>query len=265
MNLTLNSITDDTKGTVDVRNLSKAFPNGLSVFENISFDISSGEIVSIVGPSGSGKSTLLRCIIGLDKDFSGSININGKTNRKYLKNDRIAFVLQKYSNFKWLNVKDNVAVALHNKTMLDSERDKVVTSILKEVDLLGYENYYNNQLSGGMQQRVAVARALVQDTDIIAMDEPFGALDMKIRESLQLLIKEVNKHHKKTVLFVTHDIEEAIFLSDKIIALTKLPIKHIKIYGNEELCFKQETNPKVKYRKDFIELRQSIEDFMLNA
>lgn len=265
MNLTLNSVTDDTKGTVDVRNISKKFTTGLSVFENISFDISSGEFVSILGPSGSGKSTLLRCIIGLDNNFSGEISINDIPNKEFLNNDRIAFVPQKYSNFKWLNVKDNIAVACHEKIMFDGDKEKSIASILKEVDLLGFENYYTNQLSGGMQQRVSVARAIVQDTDIIAMDEPFGALDMKIRESLQLLIKEVNKRHKKTVLFVTHDIEEAIFLSDKIITLTKLPIKHIKIHGKDELCFKGETDPRVKYRKDFIELRQSIEDFMLNA
>lgn len=265
MNLELNSIQNATKGTIEVKNLTKKFPNELSVFKNISFEIESGEIVSIVGPSGSGKSTLLRCIIGLDKDFSGSISIDGKVNGDYLKNNRIAFVLQKYSNFNWLNVNDNIAIAFHNKALSKEEKKRIVSSILNEVDLHDFGNYYINQLSGGMQQRVAVARAIVQDTDIIAMDEPFGALDMKIRENLQLLIKEVNMHHKKTILFVTHDIEEAIFLSDKIIALSKLPIKEIKIYSKEKLHFKKERDTTIKYRPEFTDLRKSIEDYILNV
>jgi ABC-type nitrate/sulfonate/bicarbonate transport system ATPase subunit len=244
---------------IEVRQFSKRFDNSLSVFENVSFEIGRAEIVSIVGPSGSGKSTLLRSIIGLDNEYAGSIRIDGKNRREYLKENRIAFVPQKYSNFHWLNVYDNVVDAFHYKSIGPKE-ESLITSILEEVGLLGFENYYISQLSGGMQQRLAVARALVQDTSIIAMDEPFGALDMKIREDLQVLIKKLNRKHKKTVLFVTHDIEEALFISDKIIMLSKAPVKSLKIFGNGRLSFKEKENPTVKYQKDFFEVRREIED-----
>jgi ABC-type nitrate/sulfonate/bicarbonate transport system ATPase subunit len=243
---------------IEVRQYSRKFENRLSVFENVSFEIGRGEIVSIVGPSGSGKSTLLRSIIGLDNGYSGSIRICGKDRGEYLKEKRIAFVLQKYSNFHWMNVYENVADAFHNKT-IGLKEEQIISSILEELGLSGFENYYINQLSGGMQQRLAVARALIQDTNIIAMDEPFGALDMKIREELQVLIKKINDKHKKTVLFVTHDIEEALFLSDKIIMLSKIPVKSLKIFGSSALSFKKEENPAVKYEKNFFDMRREIE------
>lgn len=251
---------------IEVINLSKTFQNGLSVFKGISFNVLPGEVVSILGPSGAGKSTLLRCVIGLDKEFSGKINIDKVEGREYLKSTRIAFVPQKYSNFKWMTVNDNIEIALHNKTNISElEKKGILTSILEEVDLLGFENYYMNQLSGGMQQRVAVARALVQDTDIIALDEPFAALDMKIRENLQVLIKKINMRHKKTVLFITHDIEEAIFISDKIVVLSRLPITDLIVYNAGKLRFKNELNPAVKYKKEFIDIRQEIESHIVNA
>ncbi len=248
------------RNIVEIKKFSKQYQNGLAVFEDISLEISHGEVVSFVGPSGSGKTTLLRCLIGLDNEYSGIIKIEGKERNEYLDENRIAFVFQKYSNFKWLNVYDNIAAAFHNKTISETEQKERTTAILEEVGLIGFENYYINQLSGGMQQRIAVARALVQDTDIIAMDEPFGALDMKIRESLQNLIKEINKKHKKTILFVTHDIEEALLISDKIVMLTKLPVKTIKVFNNDKLYFKNNEDASVKYQKDFTDLRKQIED-----
>lgn len=254
---------EDIKGKIVAKDLVKNFKNGLSIFENISFNVNAGEIVSILGPSGSGKTTLLRCIIGLDNDFSGEINIDNLPNAEYLKKKRIAFVLQKYSNFSWLTVYDNIASAFQYKKMTKLQKKGRINTILKEVDLLGFENYFPNQLSGGMQQRVAVARALVQDTDIIALDEPFGALDMRIRENLQLLTKEINLNYKKTILFVTHDIEEAIFLSDKIIVFSKLPLKSLKIY-KDILSFKQDYDTSAKYRPKFTEIRQEIEEYISN-
>lgn len=245
---------------VEVNSLSKKYENGLVVFDNISLQMSKGEVVSFVGPSGSGKSTLLRCMIGLDDDYSGEIKIHGKGRDEYLAEKRIAFVLQKYSNFNWLNVYENIATAFHKNQISMSERKVRISSILEEVGLTGFENYYVNQLSGGMQQRIAVARALLQDTEIIAMDEPFGALDMKIRENLQNLIRRINRNHGKTIFFVTHDIEEALLISDKIVILSKIPVNSLKIYKNELVTYDELNPASVKYQKAFTESRKFIEE-----
>jgi ABC-type nitrate/sulfonate/bicarbonate transport system ATPase subunit len=258
-------IPERPRGKIEIGHLRKQYGNSLLVFDGISFDVQPGKIISIVGPSGSGKSTLLHLITGLDKGFSGTITIDGIPSDDYLRTQRIAFVPQKYSNFRWLNVRDNIATAFLNKRSSKSEQDSIINSLLAEFELSQFGQYYIHQLSGGMQQRVAVARALAQDTDIIALDEPFGALDMKIRENLQLLFKEVNFHHQKTVLFVTHDIEEAIFLSDTIIVFSKLPIEKLQVFDEKIARFKGERNPAIKYDKAFTNLRRQIEEYILNA
>ena len=255
----------EARGKIEVRGLHKQYGNSLLVFNDISFDIQPGKIVSIVGPSGSGKSTLLHLITGLDKEFSGRITIDNISCDTYLKDKRVAFVPQKYSNFKWLNVRENIATAFLNKQISKAKQNEIIDSLLDEFELSQFGQYYIHQLSGGMQQRVAVARALAQDTDILALDEPFGALDMKIRENLQLLFKEVNFHHQKTVLLVTHDIEEAIFLSDTIIVFSKLPIDKLQVFDETIARFKVERDPAIKYDQAFTGLRRQIEEFISKA
>jgi NitT/TauT family transport system ATP-binding protein len=241
---------------IEINNLIKSFGN-LQVLKNLSLHINKGEVVSIVGPSGCGKSTLLRCITGLDKTFEGEIKLANKPNFEYLKSERIAVVLQKYSNFPWLNVKENIATAFINeKNISQKEQNEIIANLLADIHLDKFSTSHINELSGGMQQRVAVARAIAQDTDIMAFDEPFGALDVTNRNKLQLLFKDLNTKFDKTVLFITHDIEEAIFVSDKVAVLSKSPSYIFRIF---ESIHKKTNDNSIKYDTEFVKLKKEIE------
>ncbi len=241
---------------IEVSGLNKSFGN-LKVLQHLDLKIERGEVVSIIGPSGCGKTTLLRCVTGLDKIFSGQIKIEGLLNFDYLKNNRIAVVLQKFSNFSWLTVKENIMTAfIHENYKPKSEQELISLNLISELHLENFSNSYISQLSGGMQQRVAVARAIAQNSDIIALDEPFGALDIINRNKLQILFKELNTKFNKTVLFVTHDIEEAIFMSDRVCLLSKAPSCVKKEYFTS---FKKNLNIDAKYNPSFVELRKEIE------
>lgn len=235
--------------------IEKSFDQ-LKVLDKISFSVDIGKIVSILGPSGAGKSTILRIITGLDKDYKGSFYIKDLSGEEYFSQNRIALVPQKYSNFPWLTVYKNIEAAFYSNNINKNEKKKIIVSLLEEMQLLQFKDYYINQLSGGMQQRVAIARALAQGTDIIALDEPFGALDYAIRDELQMLLKKITIDSKKTILFVTHDIEEAIFISDKIIVLSKRPARILKIIDSN---FKHNLDSNVKLSSEFVKLRQEIQ------
>jgi NitT/TauT family transport system ATP-binding protein len=241
---------------IEIKNISKSFDK-LNVLDSISFSATSAEITSIIGPSGSGKTTLLRCITGLENHFSGEVVISGRTQKDYLADKRIAFVTQQYSNFLWMTVRQNIEIGLskHNKSKAESR--EIVAKLIDDLHLLGFEDYYVNKLSGGMKQRVAIGRALAQNTEFLAMDEPFGALDYQTRENLQLLIKKINKEYHKTILFVTHDIEEAIFLSRKIFLLSKIPSRIIKQYEVPDQCGVD--TEMLRFADSFVSLRKTIE------
>lgn len=241
---------------IEIKNLNKNYGK-LEVLKNLNLSINKGEVVSIVGPSGCGKSTLLRCITGLDKNFQGEIKLSNLPNTEYLKSERIAVVLQKYSNFPWLNVTENIATAFINETTKSKkEQDEIIANLLADIHLDKFSKSHINELSGGMQQRVAVARAIAQDTDIMAFDEPFGALDITNRNKLQLLFKDLNTKFDKTVLFITHDIEEAIFVSDRIAVLSKSPSYVFKTF---ESIHKKDNDNRIKYDTQFVQLKKDIE------
>ena len=241
---------------IEIKNLNKKFGK-LEVLKNLNLSINKGEVVSIVGPSGCGKSTLLRCITGLDKNFQGEIKLSNLSNTEYLKSERIAVVLQKYSNFPWLNVTENIATAFINEnTKTKKEQADIISNLLADIHIDKFSTSHINELSGGMQQRVAVARAIAQDTDIMAFDEPFGALDITNRNKLQLLFKDLNTKFDKTVLFITHDIEEAIFVSDRVAVLSKIPSYVFKTF---ESVHKKTNDKSIKYDKEFINLKKEIE------
>jgi ABC-type nitrate/sulfonate/bicarbonate transport system ATPase subunit len=243
---------------IKVNNLKKNF-NNLHVLEDISFEANEGQFISIIGPSGCGKSTLLRCITGLEKIYGGDIILHGLKSFEYFKKKRISVVLQKYSNFHWLSVYSNILTGFNHSSELPQDQNKIINSLLIDLQIVNFKNNFINELSGGMQQRVAIARALAQNTDIMALDEPFGALDIKNRHNLQMLFKQLNTKYKKTVLFITHDIEEAIFLSDKILILSKIPARIVKSY----VCnFKNEMSPEIKFSSEFIYLRKEIRELM---
>jgi ABC-type nitrate/sulfonate/bicarbonate transport system ATPase subunit len=210
---------------LQIRDLSVIFTRRrggtVTAVERLSLDVREQEFVSIVGPSGCGKSTMLRIVAGLVRPTTGKVLLDGLP-VEGPGADR-GMVFQSYTLFPWLTVQGNVEFGLRLRRRPAPEREKVVRRYLDLVGLRGTEPAYPKELSGGMQQRVAIARALANDPAILLMDEPFGALDAQTRSVMQELLLRVWEQTHKTVLFVTHDIEESILLSDRIYVMTARP------------------------------------------
>ena len=220
---------DRTKPIIEVRNAGKIYAvndKRLTVFENMSYEIPERSFLSIIGPSGCGKSTLLKLISGLEPASSGQILFKGRPITGPA--NGMIYVFQQYSKsiFPWRTVIQNIDFGLqsHKKLPRKDARDRCMDYI-KLVGLEGYEDYYPYQLSGGMQQRVVIARALICEPAVLLMDEPFSAVDALTRAILQELILKIWQTIPVTILFVTHDVEEAVFLSSRIISLTKSPAR----------------------------------------
>jgi ABC-type nitrate/sulfonate/bicarbonate transport system ATPase subunit len=202
----------------------------LVVHEHIEFMVQPNEFVCICGPSGCGKTTLLDMLAGILKPSRGSVLIDGKEADP--KTQSISFVFQEPSTFPWLTVRDNVATGLRIKGAPRATIDAKVDEILGIVGLKGFEAYYPHQISGGMKQRVAIARAFATEADLVLMDEPFVSLDQPTRERMQAEVLDIWRHHRRTIIFVTHNIEEAVFLGDRILVLSAKPariVSEIKI------------------------------------
>ena len=195
----------------------------VEALQDVSFSVQDHEFVSIVGPSGCGKTTLLKIVANLVKLDSGSIKYVG------MDNPRTALVFQDQGLLPWLNILDNVALGLELLKVPKREREKQARDFMKLVKLDGFEKYYPFELSGGMRQRVALARAFLTNPDILLMDEPFGSLDAQTRILLQEELLDLWHKERRTVLFVTHDIDEAILLSDRIVVMTNRPGKIQKV------------------------------------
>jgi NitT/TauT family transport system ATP-binding protein len=189
--------------------------------DGISLDVNEQEFAVIVGPSGCGKSSLLRLVAGLNTPTAGAIYLDGK--RVTRPGKERGMVFQSYTLFPWLTVRENVEFGLTVAKVPADERARIARRFLGEVGLEGFEQAYPKQLSGGMMQRVALARALANDPEILLMDEPFGALDSQTRSLMQELLLSVWEHSHKTVLFITHDIDEAILLGDRVYVMTARP------------------------------------------
>ena len=189
--------------------------------DRISLDVADKEFAVIVGPSGCGKSSLLYLIAGLNQPSGGIMLLDGKSIDEPGR-DR-GMVFQAYTLFPWLTVRDNIAFGLKVRGMNAAEQKAIVDRYLAEVGLEGFADAYPKQLSGGMMQRVALARAMANDPEILLMDEPFGALDSQTRVVMQQLLLHVWEHEHKTVLFVTHDIDEALLLGDRLYVMTARP------------------------------------------
>lgn len=214
-----------TIGQVNIHNLNKSFQTAsdqpLHVLENIHLDIASGEFVSIVGNSGCGKSTLLRILVGLDADFDGSIQIDGQAIQGTSLDRGIVF--QDHRLFPWLNVEQNIALALEKSPLSKAEKQELIDYHLDLVQLSAFKQAYPSQLSGGMSQRVAIARSLVNRPRILLLDEPFGALDALTRSNLQQELQHILAAEKVTTILVTHDVEEAVLLGDRIVVMQPNP------------------------------------------
>ena len=189
--------------------------------DDFSLDIAPEEIVSIVGPTGCGKSTALNLLAGFEQPSSGLVSVDGQAVTDPGPNRGVVF--QQPSLFPWLTVLSNVVLGIKCRGVAPQEYEPRALRLLEEVGLKGFERHYPYQLSGGMQQRVQIARALINEPDILLMDEPFGALDYQTRLLMQKLLLRLWAHFRPTILFITHDVGEAIFISDRVIAMTKRP------------------------------------------
>lgn len=215
---------DDVMIAVD--GCTKVYPRGnVMAFDDLSFKVSQHEIVTIVGPSGCGKTTLLRCMDGLISLSSGSIRIGDSEVTE--PDPRIAMVFQHFGLFPWQTVEVNVALGLRNQGMRRSEWRPLVHRYIDLVGLGGFERAYPYHLSGGMRQRVGLARALVMQPEVLLMDEPFASVDAQTREILQAQLLDIWASDPRTMIFITHSIEEAVIIGDRVIVMTGRP-GHVK-------------------------------------
>ncbi|UOQ85229.1 ABC transporter ATP-binding protein [Gracilibacillus salinarum] len=200
-----------------LRDVSRTF-NGTTAVQNVNLEVQPGEIVGLLGTSGCGKSTLLRAISGLDTDYEGEIEINGTVTKEI--HDTTGFIFQEPRLLPWLNVLDNVTFGLTGKRQ---EKESLAVEYLTSVGLYGKKKLYPRELSGGMAQRVAIARALVTSPQVLLLDEPFSALDAFTKMQLQDLLLNVWEKYQPTIVLVTHDIDEATYLCDRIVMLSGQP------------------------------------------
>jgi len=211
---------------LSIRGVGRTFPgvNGGAAtlaLQPTDLEVADNDFITILGPSGCGKSTLLRIVAGLDEPTQGEVLLDGAPVRG--PGAERGMVFQSYTLFPWLTVQQNICFGLREKGMPAAEQGEIAARFIAEVGLRGFENHYPKQLSGGMQQRVALARALANDPKILLLDEPFGALDNQTRALMQELLLSIWEQHRKTVLFVTHDVDEAIFMANRCVVFSARP------------------------------------------
>ncbi|MCW7076254.1 MAG: ABC transporter ATP-binding protein [Candidatus Syntrophoarchaeum sp.] len=241
---------------IRVEGLAKRFGD-LLVLDNLSFEVKDGEILCIVGPSGCGKSTILRAIVGLDPDYEGKIYIDGELISGY--NPKIGFVFQEHALFMWRTVIRNVEFGLEVKGVDKKRRKEISMDAIKLVGLEGFENCYPYELSGGMKQRASLARVLVNDPEVLLMDEPFAAVDAQTRNILQEELINLWQRTQKTIIFVTHSIDEATYLGSRIIVLEARPSKVRKIFDNPVPRPRDRTSiPCVELRREVLSVLKEV-------
>ena len=228
---------------IELRHISKVYSdNGFKAVDDFNLEVKRGEFVTFLGPSGCGKTTTLRMIAGFEMPTSGEILLNGEDISQLPANKRpINTVFQRYALFPHMNIYDNIAFGLKLKKLPKEEIRKKVKRVLDMVDLEGFENRKISTLSGGQQQRIAIARALVNEPEILMLDEPLGALDLKMRQEMQIELKHMHDELGITFIYVTHDQEEALTMSDKIVVLSEGRIQQIgtpeDIYNEPQNAF----------------------------
>ncbi len=263
MALTFND-NPDAANIIELKGIRQTYDNGkVHILENLNLLIEDkamqGQFAVILGMSGCGKSTLLRYIAGLQKPTAGEVLVKGK---EVSGDNRVSMVFQQYSSLPWMTVLDNVGLGLRFKGVSKTERDEKSMEMIQLVGLDGHEKKYAQypNLSGGQLQRVAIARSLMSNPEILLMDEPFGALDIKTRLQMQDLLIGIWEKFSPTILFVTHDIQEAVYLGDDIYIMKHAPssfVKHIKV----DLPFNR--TRQTKRLKRFDELVHLVEDSMM--
>ena len=232
-----------------IKNIGKDFKD-LKVLDNINFEVEEDELICIVGPSGCGKTTLLRIIIGLEQPTTGSVLIKDKPLKQSVSD--LGFVFQEPALFPWRSALENVKFPLEIKGMEKEKKEEIARKYLKLVGLEGFENSYPFELSGGMKQRAALARVLAKDSEILLMDEPFASVDAQTSNKLQEELVDLWQKTMKTIIFITHSIDEAVYLSDKILVLSKGPSVIKKTFSNVL------PRPRDRNSLEFIELKKSV-------
>jgi NitT/TauT family transport system ATP-binding protein len=216
----------NSTSVISAKNLNLTFETNdgpVHALKDVSLDIKKGEFVSFIGPSGCGKTTFLRCIAGLEAPTSGDISVNGMTPDEARKARAYGYVFQAAGLYPWRTIGGNISLPLEIMGFSKAEQRERVNRVMDLVDLGGFEKRFPWQLSGGMQQRASIARALAFDADILLMDEPFGALDEIVRDHLNEQLLKLWARTKKTIAFVTHSIPEAVYLSTKIVVMSPRP------------------------------------------
>ncbi len=230
----------NTANIIELKNITKVYPNGFCAISDMSLEIGRGEFVTLLGPSGCGKTTTLRMIAGFDLPTEGKILLHGKDITQLPPNKRpINTVFQRYALFPHMNVFENISFGLKQQKMAKDVITQKVKKVLELVDLEGFENRSVSTLSGGQQQRVAIARALVNEPEILLLDEPLGALDLKMRQEMQLELKEMHEELGITFIYVTHDQQEALTMSDKIVVISDGEVQQV---GTPEDIYNEPTN-----------------------
>lgn len=233
--------------------VTKRFPGAeeVTALEGVSLEIGESEFVSIVGPSGCGKSTLLRLVAGLQRPTAGTVDIRQSRPDR----PKTAMVFQEHALFPWLSVRDNVSFGPRNRGVGKREAAGIADEQLSRLGLTRFADFYPHQLSGGMKQRVGIARALAQDAEVLLMDEPLGALDAQTRTLLQEQILELRQASRPTVLYITHAIDEAVFLSDRVLLMSARPGR---IRDEIPLDFGEDRGPELRGTEEFAKLSQDI-------
>jgi sulfonate transport system ATP-binding protein len=242
-----------TKPLVSFSRVGKFFlvdGSELETIREFSLDIAQGEFVAIVGSSGCGKSTLLRLLIGLDRQFRGEILVDGKPVDGI--GGQCGIVFQEHRLFPWLTVEENIGLGLVNEVLSAEQRQRRIDDFIQLVGLKDFARAYPHQLSGGMAQRVAIARGLVSSPRILLLDEPFGALDALTRQQMQDELLAIRERAKITTILVTHDIEEAIFLADRVVVMEPRPGRIKRIVANPL------AHPRQRSGFEFLQLREEL-------
>ena len=231
--------------------------NRIEALRNVSFSANEGEFVAVLGPSGCGKTTLLRIIAGILKPTSGTVYVDGKPVTQPDSNRGMVF--QAYTSFAWLTIKENIEFGLKLKNIPDKERIKITRKYMKAVGLEGFEDEYPKSLSGGMKQRLAIARTLANGPEILLMDEPFGALDYQTRWEMRKLLLDMWEKVKCTIIFITHDAEEAIFLADYVYITSARPAT---IKRKFSIVLQRPREPRLKTTSEFMKIQEELTDLM---
>ena len=242
---------------VSIDGLSKSFRTGVTALQDIKLDIRAGEFVSLIGPSGCGKSTLLRIIGDLIQPSTGSVVVNGKTAHRARLDHDYGIVFQDAVLYDWRTVSKNIALPLELLKWSRERRSARVRDLVGLVELEGFEDHHPWQLSGGMQQRVAIARALSFEPALLLMDEPFGALDEMTRERLNMELLRIWEKASSTIVFVTHSIPEAVFLSTRVVVMSPRPGR---IAGIVEIDLQQPRTAETREDPRFFELVTEVRE-----